>query len=179
MSLFLSSLLYGDAKIYLGVSAGGYSEDFKEIDATSSAEYTTIKIAYGDRKAYAVEFSVDYQKNSSKIFSSDPATANDGDKIGFNLNLMKSFDFDIYILPFVRVGFGTGFLDIDRKLQDSLSYGSFQGSLGAFLPLNEHFDLEAAYELRSCTYEAIDTIDEKSSYTATINLAYIGINYRF
>jgi opacity protein-like surface antigen len=176
--LFISSL-YADAKIYIGLNAGGFSESLHEIDAKSSSEMATFKIAYGDRKAYAVEFSIDYLQNDSKIFSSSKDVSTDGNKIGFNINLMKSFDFDIYVLPYVKVGFGTGYLDIQRELQDSISYGSFQGSLGMFLPVNEHFDFEVGYEIRENTYEAIDSIDTKTAYNSTIQIAYVGVNYRF
>ena len=176
--LFIPSL-YADAKVYIGLNSGGFSESFHEIDASSSAEMASLKVGYGDRTAYAVEFSIDYYKNSSKIFSSSNDATADGDKIGFNINLMKSFDFDIYLLPYIKVGFGTGYLDIQRELQDRITYGSFQGSLGVFLPLNEHFDFEIAYEVRENTYEAIDTIDTKTAYNSTIQLAFVGINYRF
>ena len=178
IGLFVSSL-YSDAKIYLGVNGGVFNEDFRTVDASSSAEMASIKIGYGIREAYAVEFSVDYFKNKSKVFSSSPTVTTDGDKIGFNVNLMKAFDFGIYILPFVKVGFGTGFLDIERELQDRLSYGSFQGSLGCFLPISEHSDIELGYEIRGSSYEYIDSIDTKTSHDSTINIAYFGINYRF
>ena len=176
--LFIPSL-YADAKVYIGLGGGGFSESFHQIDASSSSEMASVKVGYGDRKAYAVEFSIDYYKNSSKIFSSSNDTTTDGNKIGFNINLMKSFDFNIYVLPYIKVGFGTGYLDIQRELQDRLTYGSFQGSLGVFLPLNDHFDFEVAYEVRENTYEAIDTIDTKTAYKSTTHLAYVGVNYRF
>jgi opacity protein-like surface antigen len=176
--LFISSL-YADAKIYLGVSGGAYSEDFRNLDASSSAELVTLKVGYGIREAYAVEFSVDYATNNSKIFSSSSNVSSDGDKIGFNVSLMKAFDFGIYVLPFVKVGFGVGYLAIEREIQDSLSYGSFQGTLGVFLPLDEHSDIELGYEAKSNSYEYIDAIATKTSYDSTIHTAYIGVNYRF
>jgi opacity protein-like surface antigen len=92
---------------------------------------------------------------------------------------MKAFDFGIYVLPFVKVGFGTGYLDIERELQDRISYGSFQGSLGFFIPMDEHSDIELGYEARSNSYEYIDAIATKTSYDSTINTAYVGVNYRF
>ena len=174
--LLLVTSLYSDAKIYLGFSGGGFNEEFHGINANSSSQMATLRLAYGDIKAYAVEFSLDYQKSDAQVFSSKSI---DGDKIGFNINLMKSFDFDIYILPFVKVGFGTGYLDIQRALQDRISYGSFQGSIGTFLPINEHFDIEVGYELRNTTYEPIDSVTKLTAYKSTTNLAYVGINYRF
>jgi len=163
----------------MGLSAGAFNETFDTIEASNSSAMATFKVGYGDIKAYAVEFSLDYAYNRSKIFSTSADVSRDGNKYGFNVSLLKSFDWDIYILPFVKVGFGTGFLDIDRTLQKNLSYGSFQGTLGTFVPLNNDIDLELGYEIRSTSYEAINTIVTKTSYSSLSNIAYMGINYRF
>ncbi len=177
--LLLVSSVYSDSKVYVGLSGGAYTEVFDDVDASSSASMASLKVGYGDRKAYAVEFSVDYAQNNSKVFSTSNEVDKDGNKYGFNVSLLKAFDFDIYALPFVRVGFGSGFLDIDRALQKSLSYGTFQFGLGTFLPLNEHFDVELGYEVRHTSYEAINTIVTNTNYTSKTNTAYFGLNYRY
>ena len=172
------SSLYAESTFYVGTSYGAFSEEFREIDASSSSSVTTLKVGYGDIKAFAVEFSVDYANNKSKIFSSSTTTPLDSDKYGFNISLLKSFDFN-YVLPFVKVGFGTGYLNIDRTLQDSLTYGSFQMSAGTYIPINNSFDVELGYEVKHTSYQAINTIATKTSYSSVINTAYIGINYRY
>jgi opacity protein-like surface antigen len=177
--LLLYSSIYADSHPYLGLSVGAYNEKFTEFEAISSSQTATLKAGYGDIKAYAVEFSFEYANNKSKIFSSSADTAHDSDKYGLNVNLLKSFDFDIYVLPFVKVGFGTGFLKIDRALQKNLSYGSFNAAIGTFLPLNETIDLELGYEYRHVSYEKIDTVVDKISYGSNLNMAYMGLNYRF
>ena len=177
--LLLLTTLFADATPYIGTHIGVYTEKFSEIDATSSSTLANIKIGYGERKAYAVEFSLDYLNNDAKIFSSAPSTTKDGNKIGFNVSLIKAFDFDIYVLPFVKVGFGSGVQDIDRELQKSLSFGSFQLALGTYVPLGKHFDLELGYEARHISYEAINTITTKTSYNSVMNTMYFGINYRY
>ncbi|SFV55888.1 hypothetical protein MNB_SM-4-259 [hydrothermal vent metagenome] len=175
--LLLITSLYSESKVYMGLNYGIFSESFGDIDATSSSHITTVKIGYGDIKAYAVEFSFDYTQNNSKIFSSTNISS-DGNKIGFNVSLLKSFDFN-YLYPFIKVGFGTGSLAIDRALQSSLSYGSFQGSLGTYIPLSESFDIELGYELRHTSYESVNTIVTTTSYSSLVNIAYVGINYRY
>ncbi len=161
----------------MGVNYGVFSENFSDIDAKSSSDIVTLKIGYGDIKAYAVEFSFDYMQNNSKIFSSTDVSS-DGDKIGFNINLLKSFDLN-YLYPFIKIGFGAGSLTIERALQDTLSYGSFQGSVGTYIPLSESFDIELGYELRHTSYESINTVVANTSYSSLINIAYFGINYRY
>ncbi|MDQ7043870.1 MAG: outer membrane beta-barrel protein [Sulfurimonas sp.] len=177
--LLLTSSLYSEAKIYMGVGAGVYHENFSDVDAVSSSAIASFKLGYGNREAYAVEFSIDYAHNRSKIFSTSEQVTRDGNKYGFNVNLIKSFDWDIYILPFIKVGFGSGFLDIDRELQKNLTYGTFDLVVGTYLPMGKHFDLELGYEMRTTSYEAINTIVKKTSYNSLSNIAYMGINYRF
>ena len=177
--LLLMTTLFADATPYIGTHIGVYNESFSEIDATSSSTLANIKIGYGNRDAYAVEFSLDYLNNDAKIFSSSPSASKDGSKIGFNVSLIKAFDFDIYVLPFVKVGFGSGVEKIDRELQNALAFGTFQLALGTYVPLNKHFDLELGYEVRHISYESINTITTKTSYNSVMNTMYFGINYRY
>lgn len=177
--LLLISSLYSRDAFYIGTSYGYYQENFSTIKATNSAGISKIKVGYGSIKSYAIEFSLDYLQNSSKVFTSATNIATDGDKIGFNIGLIKAFDFDISLYPFVRVGFGTGFFDIKRELQSSLSYGSFNLCTGAFIPISKSIDLEFGYEYRRISYQSIDTIKTKYRVSSNANIAYLGLNIRF
>lgn len=174
--LLLITTLFADARPYIGTHIGVYNESFSDIDATSSSTMANISIGYGERKSYAVEFSLDYLSSDAQIFST---AGKDGNKLGFNVSLIKAFDFDIYILPFIKAGFGSGAQKIDRKLQDALSYGSFQLTLGTYVPLCKHFDMEVGYEVRHLSYESIDLGATKPSYGSAMNTLYLGINYRY
>ncbi len=177
--LLLLTTLFADVAPYIGTHIGVYTENFSKLVATSSSALANIKLGYGNSKGYAVEFSLDYLNNDAKIFSSVPSTTKDGNKIGFNVSLIKVFDFDIYALPFVKIGFGSGVEDIDRVLQSSLAFGSFQLTLGTYIPLKHHFNLELGYEARANSYEGINTIATKTSYNSVMNTLYFGINYRY
>ncbi len=177
--LLLYASIHADSQPYIGLGYGISNENFTAIEAVSSSPVAILKAGYGDIKSYAVEFSLEYTMNQSKIFSSSTSSANDSNKLGFNVNLLKSFDFDIYILPFVKIGFGTGYLKINRALQKHLTYGSFNATLGTYVPLNNDIDLELGYEYRHLSYEKIDTVVEKTSYDSNLHMAYIGLNYRF
>lgn len=159
----------------MGANYGVFDEEFSsDLDAQSSSKSAGVKIGYGDREAYAVEFSLQRSENESKIFSN-----NDDVKYSINVELIKSFDFGIYVNPFFKAGFGTGTMEIERELQDRLHFGSFNLGMGAFIPLNEHFDLELGYDYKFITYEDIDYITKKISYESTINTLYVGFNVRF
>ena len=178
--LLLLSSLFGEAKFYIGSSYGMLEEEFTDdIDAQSSTSVVTVKAGYGVREAYAVELALEYIDTQSKIFSSNSDTEFDGAKYGMNVSLLKAFDLDIYILPFIKAGFGAGSLTIERIMQNKLYYGSFNVGTGFFIPIAKNFDFELGYDYKYTSYEAIDTIAEKLSYQSHINIAYLGLNVRF
>ena len=172
----LSSLLFAESKIYLGTGYAYNSETVsyngKERSINNNA--ARVKIGYGDRTAYAVELSLDYVDNNKKIFD-----ANDGKKYGFNVELLKAFDFDIYVNPFLKAGFGAGYLKTPADLHNgSLTYGTFNLGGGMFIPINEHFDIEVAYEYKNVSYQKLDN-NLTSSPSSNLHIGYIGVNFRF
>ena len=178
--LVMISSLYSEAKFYIGANYGTFNESFNEdIEAYSVSQTTTLKMGYAERETYGIEFSLDYTPNNSKIFFFFLNTKTDGDRYGLNVSLSKAFDYDIYVLPFIRAGFGAGFLDIDRVLDDKLYYGSFNVGAGLLLPINDNFDFELGYDYRYSSYEAIDMVAEKLLFTSNIGIAYFGFNIRY
>ena len=177
LSLFLiSSLLYAKSTIYLGT---GYAYNSETVSYNSNEETidnnaARIKIGYGDINAYAIEFSLDYIDNKSSIFDS-----NDGKKYGFNVELLKAWNFNIFMNPFIKAGFGAGYLETPADVNNaSLTYGSWNLGCGVFIPLNEHFDIEIAYEHKNVSYQKLDN-NESTNPTSSLNIGYIGINFRF
>lgn len=178
--LLLINTLFAEVKLYVGSNYGTCEEKFtNEIEAVSSTEITKVKLGYGERKAYAIELSLEYINNQSKIFSSDITSDLDGDKYGLNVDLIKAFDLDILVLPYIKAGFGSGYFDIQRELQNRLSYSSFNLGTGLFIPISENFDFELGYEYRYISYESVDTIADKLNYESNTNIAYFGFNVRF
>ena len=176
--LLCISSLYSQSHFYFGGSMGAYHESFEEqSNVVENTTITSLKIGYGQRKAYAVEFSFDYIKNKSKVFSSSGKY--DGNRYGFNLALVKSFDYDLFVLPFIKAGFGSGFMHIQRTTQKKISYGSYNLATGVFIPIYKKFDIELGYKYRYMSYQPIDTIAEKTRYKSHINILYSGINFRF
>ena len=178
--LLTFSSLYSEAKFYIGANYGSFEESFNEdVEAFSSSSMMTLKVGYAQRETYGVEFSLDYAKNKSKIFSSDTDTEFDGDRYGLNVSLSKAFDYDIYILPYIKAGMGAGFFNDDRILDDKLYYGSFNVGGGILLPVNENLDFEIGYDYRYSSYESIDMVAEKVLFTSNISIAYFGFNVRY
>jgi len=175
LTLLITSL-YSKATVYVGADYGYYSENFDSIDAKSSSNLTRLKVGYGDIKSYAVEFSLEYVMNKSNIFSVE---GQDGNKLGFDIALIKAYDFNKYFYPYVKVGFGSGVLDISRSVQSRLSYGSFNAGAGFYIPITQHVDIELAYLYKQVSYEPINFISYRKSYQSKINTTSLGINIRF
>jgi len=176
LPFIITSLLNAEAGVYFGTGYAYNSEtvSYNNDEATINNNAARLKVGYGDRDAYAVELSLDYVDNKSSIFASG-----DGKKYGFNVELLKAWNFDIFANPFLKAGFGAGYLETPADINNaSLTYGSWNLGAGFFIPLNENFDIEVAYEYKYVSYQKLDN-NQSTNPTASLNIAYIGINYRF
>ena len=175
LSIVLSLSLYADAKKYVGVSFGTYSEKFtNKTNSSDTTSLTTLKVGYGDHKAYSIEFSLQQVKQSSNNFSKA-----DGNKYAFNVELIKAFDFDTFINPFFKVGFGTGRVKLAQTTQNTLYSGSFNLAVGSYLPLTDSIDLEVGYNYRYISYEKFEEGSSAISYKSRTKIIYGGLNFRF
>lgn len=171
----VSSLFGTQAQIYTGAGYGYVHEQLSgNSEKSASSNEGKFKIGYGVRDAYAVEFSFSYIDNSSALLSAD-----DKEKYGFDVELMKAWDLHIYALPFIRVGFGSGKMKSSaRDGKNVIYYGSYNGSAGLILPLSENFDIELAYEYKNLSYQKVNP--DLSSYDRSdIHTLYSGVNFRF
>ena len=181
LTIFMTSL-FADAKVYIGANYGIYDEVFiSGTDKKALTNTVKAKIGYGIRDSYAFEFSLEYTKNKENIFSD--AGSNDGDKLGLNVELLKAFDWDIFVIPFFKGGFGVGSLEIEKQNIDKLKFGSFNLGVGSFIPISEYFDIEIGYEYKYLSYENFDAITSSenrgSVFKSHANVGYIGFNVRF
>jgi hypothetical protein len=169
-----SSILLAEAQIYFGTGYTYNSESVSGINKTFQSNGARIKIGYGDISAYAIELSLDYIDNKQEIFDNS-----DTYKVGFNVELLKAFDFNLFFNPFVKAGFGAGYLKTNADVvNQSLTYGNWNLGTGLFIPLNKHIDFEIAYEYKSISYQKLDPALINNP-TASINIGYIGINFRY
>ncbi len=175
--LLLTSSLFAEAKIYMGIGYNLYSESYtnESMDSVSLSDNALkFKVGYGVREAYAVEFSLDYIDHASYSDMPEIGSA----KYGFNVALIKAFDFGIYVNPYLKAGFGTGIIDNLGKPEKSLSYGSFDFGTGFYIPIDKSLDIEIGYEYKNATYEKED-LDSSRNNTSNVNTFYLGINTRF
>ena len=113
-------------------NVGVYNESMDTSSQSISTQIATLKVGYGDIALYAIEFSLDYVNNTSEIFH-----PNDGIKYGIHVDLIKAFDFGLFLNPYLKGGFGAGALESTAKEnKNSLSFGSFNLGTGIFVPIN-------------------------------------------
>jgi len=174
LTITLSISLYGDAKKYIGASFGTYTEKFTNKNNTDKTSLTTLKVGYGDHKAYSIELSLQKTTNNSNIFSKL-----DKNKYMFNVELIKAFDLDTFIIPFFKIGFGTGRVSIKDINKDSLYSGSFNLAAGSYIPLNNSLDIEIGVNYRYISYEKFEKENQIMSYKSNATIFYTGLNFRF
>lgn len=174
--LLLTSSIFAESSFYFGAGYSYINESisFNNLSTNANNNAAKLKIGYGEQTAYAIEFSLNYIDNTTALL-----TTADKEKYGFDIELMKAWDFDIYAIPFVRVGFGAGRMSSTARTNaKAISYGSFNGTLGTLVPISESFELELAYEYKHLSYQKTDS-NASTSPSSHQNGVYFGINYRF
>jgi opacity protein-like surface antigen len=186
-SLLLSSLLYGEAQVYMGVVGGLNSESFgKPYNKNIASPATKIQIGYGDIKEYSIQLGVIYDKNDKNVFATDGT--NDKPKYSMDVELIKSFDFGWHIYPFLKAGLGAGVFNTSIDYTDSnstaqhkssLNFSSYNLGAGIYYPLSTHFNIEAGATYKGVSYQKIDTSSSEKGIGTKAIFSYLGIDYRF
>ncbi len=176
--LFCLSSLYGmqyDAHFYAGVGGGVQLERFTdESGAKNTPNFASLKVGYGDKRAYSIELMLNYVDNESKIFSPD-----DGARYGIDIAFVKAFDFTSLFYPSIRAGFGASEMKVHRQLEDKIASSSFNVGGGILIPFSKHFEIELNYDYKYTSYGAIDLVSQKKRLYSHINQFYLGFNTRF
>ena len=178
----LSLSLFGDAKIYMGTGYSLYSESYTNsaMDNIATTDHALkLKIGYGIRESYAVEFSLDYIDHASYSETDSQSKLLGKAKYGFDIALIKAFELGIYVNPYLKVGFGTGILDNKGKDEKSLTYGSFDFGTGIYIPINSSYDIELGYEYKHLSYQKLNELDGTEKNESNVNVIYLGVNARF
>ncbi len=179
--ILMSVAAWAQAGIYTGFGTSYSSEHFTAIstgfeEKTMSAAMQSVKVkaGYGVRGGYAIEVALGYGEYDKNIFSD-----NDGEFISLDLDIIKSFDFDLGFQPFIKLGFGAGYMTVDRVLESSLANGSFQVGGGVYIPLGSSFEIEMNVIYRGRNWENVDLIGDPAEVSTSVVEPYIGLNYRF
>lgn len=178
--LFILSALYialfAEAAGYIGLSVEDSTEIFvlddKTIDA-STPQYK-VKAGYGDIAGYAVEASFSYMDYATNIFSTD-----DGAALMLDITLYKGWDVGYDFYPYLDVGIGMGDMKVERQLEESLSFSSFNFGAGIRYVINHTYDFDIGLNYKLRTWQNISLVSENIQVTSHLVNPYIGINYHF
>jgi len=173
---FLYLTLFAEAAGYIGLSIENSTEFFVLGDNTvdASTPQYKIKAGYGDIGGYAVEAAFSYMDYSTDVFSN-----NDGAALMLDITLFKGWDVGYNLYPYLDVGIGMGDMDVERQLEDSLTFSSFNfgGGLRYVISNTYDFDIGLNYKLR--TWQTISLVADTVDVTSHLVNPYIGINYHF
>lgn len=185
-SILLSTVLYAEAQVYVGVIGGIDTESVsKPYNKNVSSPVAKLQIGYGDIKDYSVQLGFLYDKNSQNVFSTG---MNDKEKYSMDVELIKAFDLGWKLSPFLKAGFGAGYFNTDITYTDtsgasahksSLNFSSYNAGAGVYYPLSKHFNLEAGATYKAISYERVDATSSDKGSTSKVIFSYAGIDYRF
>lgn len=175
--LSLCFSLLAESAGYLGLSIED-STEFFHIDGEDTASTSTlqyrIKAGYGDIAGYGFEASFSYMDYATNIFSK-----NDGAALMLDITLLKGWDAGNGFYPYLDIGIGVGNMKVDRELERSLTFSSFNfgGGLRYLIARNIDFDLGVNYKIR--TWQSVSLVSEQVKTESDVINPYIGINYHF
>ncbi len=174
--LALSISLFAEHKGYVGFSIEDSSEYFaiNGKEQFASAPQFKIKGGYGDIGGFSVEASFSYMDYATNIFSE-----NDGAALMLDITVYKGWDVGYDLYPYLGLGIGMGDMKVDRELESSLTFSSFNfgGGIRYVISNTYDFDLGVNYKLR--TWQTISLVADKINVTSHLINPYIGINYHF
>lgn len=168
--------LFAEAAAYFGLSLEDSTEFFVLDDQTrdASTPQYKIKAGYGDIAGYSVEASFSYMDYATDIFSE-----NDGKALMLDITLYKGWDLGYNLYPYIDAGIGMGEMDVERTLEDSLSFSSFNFGAGMRYVINHTYDFDIGLNYKLRTWQTISLVSHRINVTSHLVNPYVGINFHF
>ena len=174
---FLYLSLFAEAAAYIGFSIEDSTEFFvledKDPVDASTPQYK-IKAGYGDIGGYTVEASFSYMDYATNVFSE-----NDGAALMLDITLYKGWDVGYNLYPYVGVGIGMGDMEVDRQLESSLTFSSFNFGAGLRYVISNTYDFDLGVNYKLRTWQTISLVADNINVTSHLVNPYLGINYHF
>ena len=178
--IFVLSLLYlslfAETAGYIGLSIEDSTEFFvlDERTVNASTPQYKIKAGYGDIGGYAVEAAFSYTDYATNVFSE-----NDGAALMLDITLFKGWDVGHNFYPYLDVGIGMGDMKVERQLEKSLTFSSFNFGGGVRYVISNTYDFDIGFNYKLRTWETISLVADSINVTSHLVNPYIGINYHF
>ena len=184
--LLLSSSLFAESAMYVGLLGGMSSEKFTQpYNQSTSSPMGKLQIGYGDIKSYSVQLGLIYNPNDQNVFSD--SGYKDKTRYSLDVELIKAFDFHVGFYPFMKAGVGAGVFETHKTYTDpntsasttqsQINFSSFNLGGGVYYPVSTHIVLELGATYKFMSYQKFD--GDTSALTTDAIYSYGGINYRF
>lgn len=185
--LIASGLMAADSGVYLGVEYGvaknSTTQDFDNGSATTSYEddnnYKDIKVKIGGGRDGGVKFqgSLSFITFDEYVFS---YASKETIELGFDI--IKEFEVTPSVYPYIKAGFGVGFMDVEGYSEDSIAGVSFKIGAGVSFKVVDHLYLLAGIDYVGRKWQ---DIEYQTTTTTTISTTdsgikpYVGVNFLF
>lgn len=182
LSLFSAQLLAENSNIYIGLDALSSSNTFTVKNTNTGAEAdidddsTGFKLKLGVAGSDGWRFQGYYLNESydTPLFDATNDTLNE-----VGMDIIKGFEVTPEFSPFVQIGLGYGWMDVEGYDEDSIEEVSMKIGVGAMYKVTESIEVLAGVDLQYRQWQDIDygtTTIETSEKSTKL---YAGINYHF
>ena len=177
------------ADVYVGVEYGAASNTH-EIEASAGAytatgdydnDYSNIKLKIGAGEDGGVKL-----QGTLSFISYDESIFDETNKdyVEFGLDLIKEFEVNKQLYPFIKGGMGVGAMDVEGYTEDSILAVSFNLGAGLSFKATDNISLLAGVDY---VYRKWQDIEVYYNYYTTVDVSvsdsgfkpYIGLNVQF
>lgn len=185
-TLLTSGLMAADSGLYVGVEYGAAknntTQDWNSGSYEGDNNYKDIKLKVGG----GTDGEVKFQATLSFITFDEYVFSNKSkDTIEFGVDIIKEFEVEPSFYPFLKIGLGTGSMDVDPAIysEDSIIGVSFNFGAGVSYKVIDHLYLLAGVDYVGRKWQDIEYSSGFSTGTvSTTDSAfkpYVGANYSF
>ncbi len=181
-SLIVSSLLSSSlmADFYIGLDYGQVSNTDKAsasgISKTQSNKYSDIGIKFG----VGTDGGWKYQLKISKIKYDKPIFDNSHkDLTEINMDFIKEFTVGKNFYPYLKFGFGYGWMNVDGYTDSSINEYNLNGGLGLSYKAIEHLYFNGGVDYVYRKWQDIKYGTTTISTTGSGTKLYLGVSYAF
>jgi len=182
-SLFVATIGTSFAGTYIGIDYGKVSnEDEIEVNngntGTLDNKYSDFSIKFGSGNDGDWKTQV---RLSMITFDEALFDASNKDLTEIGVDAIKEFEAANNLYPFIKFGFGFGWMDVDGYLDDSIKEFSFNAGVGVSYEVMEDLDVLAGVDYVGRSWQDIEIINTglEASVSGSGMKAYAGINYSF
>jgi len=178
VSGIISSAVIAD--VYVGIDYGFASNETEIEDGSNSFKGDNnyndlkLKVGYGKDGDFKGQMSLSFISFDEKVFDDE-----NSDLMELGFDVIKEFEATKQFYPFLKAGFGFGYMDVEGYEDDSIYEVSFNVGAGISYKAIENFYIVGGIDYIGRKWQDIDYGRGTISTTDSGFKPYIGLNYKF